>query len=142
MIITDKLKAPNYIEKRIDIKRVTIISAAAAIKSLINDKTKILGPNTQVIVLTTSSMIYGQILIGDEDNTPAAAINKSIFDCRNKILENEQDKEDIVVNNSSIITIKNACIKPLVGGNPAKFELLNIFTDQILGFSFGELNQE
>lgn len=134
----------NGIDNRLDVKGITLTTAAAAINTLKADKDFTLGSNTQILILTTSSVIYGDILLNLNDNEkdPVLWINKAIGTARNNYLEKNQTDSDVVINNSSYLQIKNATVRPLSGGSGYNFKILNVFTDQILGFSFGELNDD
>lgn len=132
----------NGIDNRLDIKALTLTCAANAINALKTAKDISLNPNTKLIIFTTSSMIYGTILLDDNDSDPALAINRAIVDSRNQFLKEVQSDNDVFVNNSCSLQIKDATIRPLAGGNDAHIHILNVFSDQILGFSFGELTNK
>jgi hypothetical protein len=132
----------NGIDNRRDIKASTLICAAVGIDSLKTSKEVSVKPDTKLIILTTSSIIYGTVLLDNNNDNPALVINHAINEARNNFLKEEQSDNDVIVNNSAYLRIKDATIRPLAGGRDFHFQILNIFSDQILGFSFGEINNE
>lgn len=136
-------KVPDFIKNRIDIKTDTINTLALFLEELNkrNEKSS-LNPKIQVFLLTNFGTVKGDIVIGSssEDNTQNSALilNNTFIDIRNNLWANDSREKNNIVNNTSYITVLNAKIVPFANPNIIfNFKILNLFADQITGFTFG-----
>jgi hypothetical protein len=137
-------KIPPFLKDCIDVKAMTIIGLSTAIKSMIKSKTEpILSTNTKVLIITNFGSIEGNIvsyLDNEEDSNLAKIISDGLFNVKNRMMSAIQDDigQPIVTNNTGIVTILDATVTP--HGNPlvvSQYKILHIFSDQIVGFTFG-----
>lgn len=133
-------KVPEYIEKRIDIKYATIITAGLTIKSLKENGS--LSSSHELIILTSIGMVTGDIVSSNPESSDETSTNQAFFILRNNLLDEKTDSlaNPIVVNNSSVIMLKNAKIKAYDGSFTSSLDMLNLYSDQIIGFSYGVFN--
>lgn len=137
-------KVPTYIKNRVDLKASTIHSFSAAIEFLKTPHDNIsLGPDTRLILMTNFGMVEGTLqstMQSDDEKTTGTVISDALIKTRNTFLAEDEETldTDTISNNFSLITISNAKVTPY--SNPAAvsiYEVLNLFTDQIVGFTFG-----
>jgi hypothetical protein len=147
----DKEKAPSYIKNRIDVKAQTIQVFVETIKKVTEEEKPLLGRNTQVLILTTLGQVHGKILTftdnSDTTNDVSQILNERFLQLKNfglAILEEKHNGEEIsIVNNSGLVVVIDATLKPYA--NPQStynYKVLNLFADQIVGFSFGEIQED
>lgn len=146
----DEIKIPTYFENRVDVKAETIRLFASAIKQFASQEKPFLSPNTQVILLTTIGQVSGNILTYmDQDQTEDAPVdavqtlNEELLKLKTgglAVFEESLNCSAVnVVNNNGIVVIVDAVLKPYNAPNCSHaFKVLNLFADQIVGFSFGE----
>lgn len=137
-----KYTVPEALDNLVDLKALTISSFQAAIDGLKKSSEITLGEDTKLILLTQAALIECEILNNDEGE-PIYLINKTVLESRKNILSSEKYVNKNFLNQSATLSLKNVTITPF--SNPqAKINLpvLNLFTDQILGISFGSYSQE
>ena len=135
----EEKKIPDFIKNRLDVKCQSVYAFDAAVEMLKLPKDHILlSPETKVIIVTNFGTVVGE-MVGPQEKgeTISQMVINSFISSRNNIwADNESDKN--VINNSSIVIVKNAKVTPFA--NPicsTNFEILCLFSDQIVGFSFG-----
>lgn len=146
----EEIKVPNFSQNRIDVKELTIEAFSEAVKTCIKGDTPLLGPNTKVTLLTTIGHVSGKILTFMEDpktnekKDVAQTVNNFLLKLKTETLatiEEETGSENsAIVNNSGIVVVLDAELKPY--SNPKcnhTFKVLNLFADQIVGFTFGDM---
>ena len=95
--------------------------------------------NYKLMIVTSSAIISGTL---SAQTTDMSKLNQKMIDARNETLSANETTEDIIVNNVSMITLNDVTISPFA--NPkaiTSMSIINIFSDQILGYSFGTLPQ-
>lgn len=141
----EETKRPEFIKNRIDLKATTVTAFAYALDSMKEEHS--IGQNTKLLLLTNMGTIEGDIYFPNDKNKDniEVILSDSFINIRNNILlddEVEIEKPNIV-NDTSIITIVNAKITPFSNSNNIlNFATLNLFADQILGFSFTEMEHK
>ncbi len=145
---------PKLIKDRIDLKALTYDYCNSCVEILKNGKISevSISQSTQVSIVTNFGLVTGDMIKPFEDNEKeldvstklTSVIYEKTVELRNehiqKLIDNNPDVA--LINDSSILLLSNVTITPF--GNPSnKFNLQNfcIFTSEILGFTFGELNQ-
>jgi hypothetical protein len=144
----DETCVPTFLEKRIDVKAMTLLSFQSAIEAKTESGESALGnPKPDLFIITNFGIITGEIQNLDDVESQedvGAQIDNVIFKNRNNILaalEKDYGSDARVVNNSSIIVIKNATIIPFtLSQSRHNFNRLLLFTDQIVGISYGTLS--
>lgn len=143
--VEETKQIPQFINNRIDIKAITIDSMNKAIENIKSGKITglSLSPQSSLSIITNFGIIQGELIeLNYEDGEPLdnRAIWSMVLDARDMSLsdlENEIGSESVdLVNNSSVISIKNAKIIPFA--NPtAIFNVaeLFIFSDQVVGMT-------
>lgn len=133
------VEMPKSLENLIDLKLLTLKTFQMCIDRLKNDESITLSQKTNLIIFTSSASIMGTVVL-DEDKDIRDVLNSILLSTRKSLLKQIEHSNSEVINRSGVIVIKDATIRPF--SNPAatfNVAVLNIFTDQILGFSFGEL---
>ena len=137
-----KYEAPEALKNLVDLKAITINSFQVAIDGFKKSDKITLGKDTKLILLTQASLIECELL-NENEKEPIYLINKMALEARNKLLSTEEYTNKNYLNQSATLRLKNVTITPF--SNPqAKINLpvLNLFTDQILGVSFGSYSQK
>lgn len=146
---SENLKTPEFIRTRLDVKGETlraIITAIEVYKSGVIEGS-VIDPATKVSLVTNLGLITGDIEGLPTNNSEinkdnVTSLTEVLFLLRNQFLsqlEAQIGSEQVqAVNNSQIITVKNATIRTFASP-PTKFEapVLCVFADQIVGFTFG-----
>ena len=141
----EETKRPEFIKNRIDLKATTVTAFAYALNSMKEEES--IGKNTKLLLLTNMGTIEGDIYFPNDENKDniEVILSDSFINIRNNILRDDEveiEKPNIV-NDTSIITIVNAKITPFSNSNNVlNFATLNLFADQILGFSFTEMEHK
>lgn len=138
----EKNKAPDFVKERIDVKAETILSFAHAIGRLKAGAVAgiSLAPDTNILMMTSFGFVEGEIeTFEGEPKTASAAMSKALFGIRNDDFVNMQEHgRNTVTNNSSIITVRDAKITYYASPqNPSRIAELFLFSDQIIGFTYG-----
>ena len=134
----EETKRPEFIKNRIDLKATTVTAFAYALNSMKEEES--IGKNTKLLLLTNMGTIEGDIYFPNDENKDniEVILSDSFINIRNNILRDDEveiEKPNIV-NDTSIITIVNAKITPFSNSNQVlNIPTLNLFADQILGFS-------
>ena len=134
------------LSEKVDIKRSRIISFAAMIKSASKDG-KLLAKDTSVSLLTPLGTVTGKLFIPnigtDKETLPIEMkINLHCLDSLNPFicsLEKSIKEEGLnprPVNDTSMIIIEDAVLISS-SGKRQTFKILNLFVDQIIGFTAG-----
>lgn len=134
---------PEFIKKRIDIKVETLLAADNVLEKFIKEKT--VAENAKLMVITDFGVVEGTLKLEVESHDVAQRISLELAKARNNHLaEMEREVIDpIVTNNHFFVTILNARVMSFANPNyPVNFATLNLFADKIVGFTFGELEQE
>ena len=94
----------------------------------------------RIILFTSSASIIGTVVTGNERDSYCVA-NSTMLEKRDKLVKKLDEENIAFVNNAATIQLKNVTIRSFSNPN-ASFNLpvMNIFSDQILGFSFGEIS--
>lgn len=140
---------PKLMENSIDLKALTFTSFSEIVNFMKSSKDPVIGPNTSIVLLTNFGIVQGTQMEfnATEDDSVNAVMNVIIsntFDLRNKHiskLENQNEQLKII-NDCRSIVLKDVTITTYV--NPdSKINLgqLILFSDQIVGMSFGEMKQ-
>lgn len=134
---------PEFIKNRIDVKLETIIAANSVLNELTTEK--IIAENAKLMIVTDFGVVEGILKQDFDDNDVAQQISMASAKIRNNNLF-KLEKEvarTIITNNNYFVTIIDAKVIPF--SNPSKiltFAVLNLFTDKIVGFTFGEWQGE
>lgn len=149
-------KVPNFIKNRIDLRHQTLSlfnSAVETLKSNENDVITI-GADTGVLIMTNFGVVSGNIkeLGTSEESTeetkPGQLVFKMLLEAllktRNQYLSEDEEsigQENLrVINDSSFVVLENVVVTPFANPNvKTKFESLMLFTDQIVGITFGSV---
>jgi hypothetical protein len=132
-------EGPEFIKNRIDVKVETIIAANTLLNEL--TKEKIIDENAKIMIVTNFGIVEGTLKQEVDANDVAQQISLGSAKIRNNHLS-KLEKEvasPIITNNNYFVTILNAKVIPF--SNPSKivtFTVLNLFSDKIVGFTFGE----
>jgi len=134
-----ELNKPNFIKNRVDLKAATVNMFASAINVLKTDNTELVSKETKVFLFTNFGVIEGDIPVTEEENLSSDPIGNAFFQIRNNGLAKiEEESEKLQVsNNVSIVTIRDAIIHPF-NGETSSIGILYLFSDQIVGFTYGE----
>jgi hypothetical protein len=138
----DTYDFPELIQKRIDVKVETI----SAVNSVLNQlmKEKVLHENTKIMIITNFGIVEGTFQEKVDSNDMARRLSIDAAKMRNSHLS-ELEKEiavPVIVNNNYFITISDARLIPFANpGNVISFAVMNLFSDQIAGITFGEYRQ-
>ncbi|WP_034440340.1 hypothetical protein [Clostridium ihumii] len=139
---------PNLIEDRIDLKCLTFDCFCKSIDFLKSGELKNIsvGENTTIVILTNFGIMEGiPLKLSNTKDTPSEIlINElipKIFEIRNdEIIRLKEKNENLsLINDTSSILLKDVTIRPY--SNPeciSHIKYLTLFSDQIVGISFGE----
>jgi hypothetical protein len=124
----------EYITRRIDVKGDTLFSINESLKKIM--KEDMLPDDAKLIITTNFGIIEGDFDDGKSFG-PAKAISMTLYKLRDEFLESKDD-DSIIVNNTAVLQLFNVSLKPFASPKTViKMELLNLFTDQITGFTIG-----
>lgn len=138
----DKENIPKFFQTVINMKRVRLDSYTSFIK-LLNNEEKSTGSENNVILLTSLGKITGKIITSlekDEDLSSSQQINIGALNAITSFTQAlEKDIKDTgfiphIIGNPSVVTIEDAILSDS-SGHKQTFKILNIFADQIIGFS-------
>lgn len=145
----------DLIKDRIDLKSLTFQCFNTAIEVLKSNEFEgiSVSPNTSLVILTDFGIIQGSYIpnLESEDDSNESAgeifvrtITGKVFEIRNKrLVELKSENPELkLINDSSSIVLSDVTITPY--SNPSSkshIGLLTLFTDQIVGFSFGEYSE-
>jgi len=138
----------KLLSEKVDIKRSRIISFANMIKNM-SENGKLLSEDTSVALLTSLGIVNGKIFIPEmitEETKDDLSLELQVnIGCLDAVLpfvaflEKSVAEEGLnprPVNDTSLIVIEDAVlITP--SGTSHNFKILNLFVDQVIGFSFG-----
>lgn len=138
----------DVLSDRIDTKVGAIAGLDVAIKAFQNDNAKEKKPvsldGNNVIIITNFASIACELIYPDADTkelSTAQLIFKTAFDSSEKIYETFSS-DTTIVNNSKTLLLKNAQIVPFAcPQHILNYEVLALFTDQIVGVTFGSFNR-
>lgn len=138
----EEKKCPEFIKNRIDLKATTVTAFAYGIDAMKEENS--IGQNTRLVLLTNIGTVEGDIYFPNDKNKDnvGVVLSDSFLNIRNNILcdDEAEIEKPTIVNDTSIITIVNATITPFANpNNILNIATLNLFADQILGFSVGEI---
>ena len=136
---------PNFLKKRIDVKAATLTTFYDALKATNPENGEaFLDPKTTILIITNFGLVNGEIenLQDTQDQEDIVTkVDQAIFKGRDHILaavEKRVGCDASIVNNSSIIALKNATITPFAAPQARHtFSRFFLFTDQIVGISYG-----
>ena len=131
--------SPAFIKNRIDVKVETIIAANTVLNEL--TKEAIINKNAKLMIVTNFGVVEGTLKQEVDANDLAQQICLSFAKVRNNNLAKAEKEvaSSTITNNSYFVTILDAKVIPF--SNPSKivtFAVLNLFSDKIVGFTFGE----
>ena len=130
---------PDFIKNRIDVKVETIIAANTVLNAL--TKEKIIHENAKIMIVTNFGVVEGTLKQEVDANDVAQHISLGSAKIRNNNLSKLEKEVDnpIITNNNFFVTILDAKVIPFSNpGNRLTFAVLNLFSDKIAGFTFGE----
>jgi hypothetical protein len=134
---------PDFINRRIDVKVETVLAANTVLNDAIQNK--MIQENAKVMIVTNFGVVEGTFKPEVDTNDLAQRISMDSAKMRNNYLA-KLEKEiagPIIINNHYFITVLDAKLIPFSDpGNRVTFAVLNLFSDQIAGFTFGEYRQE
>jgi hypothetical protein len=137
-----KLKTPNFIQERIDLKNESIL---ATVRVLGNQG---LEDGREVTILSTIGLVKGTVQSEfglEEEGNEVIKQNDAIMKERNEYLADviEDDESPLVINNYALLTLTDVEIIPFnpCSGSSFKMDVLNLFSDQIVGYTYGKLDQ-
>lgn len=134
---------PEFIKKRIDVKVETIIAANTVLNEL--TKEKMIHENAKIMIVTNFGVVEGTLKHEVDTNDMAQRISMDSAKIRNNHLS-KLEKEvasPIITNNNYFVTILDAKVIPFSNSrNKLTFAALNLFSDKIVGFTFGEYQEE
>ena len=139
-------KIPSCTKNRVDDKANTIWSFNSLCRTISQGKIKEISGNIEINLITQIGIVTGNIddvYAKDENNKVdnVTILSKLGFLCRNNnLIELENLKDNInLINETSIITIKNATLKPWSSNTTSSFDVLYLFASDITGFSIGSV---
>ena len=124
--------------KSVDIHAITFDAFQYALKAMQGKTDSVLKDNC-VIVLTNFGQIFCKL---DEKESIGEIIAKAVLQARNSALENIEP-ETPTINECKTLILKNVVIIPFA--NPQvkiNYNVITLFTDQIVGLSIGSLPSE
>lgn len=134
---------PKLLQNRIDNKGLT----AGIVYDLVDIfNKKQTSANTKVFFYTAFGIVTGNWVISDETEDETvnlqAKLHKTIIKQKHdQIRKEEAENEHLrLINDSGTIPLVNATIRPYAGGEHHLSDFL-LFTDQIIGLSYGEEKQ-
>lgn len=144
----------NTLNNRVDLKSLTFQCFNSVIDVLKTNESNILVGNSNVslVILTHLGMIQGDFIsnfdISDDsqDNNEiklVKTLSGKVFEMRDKeLLEFQSENSNFkLINDSGTIALSDVTITPYNSINNAiHLGFLSLFTDQIIGFSFGEFS--
>lgn len=133
---------PEFIKKRIDVKADTIIAANSFFNELLEEK--IIHENTKMMIVTNFGVVEGTIKQEVDANDLAQQISNIFTKLRNNKLAKLENEVFLptITNTNCFVTIFNAKVIPFSNPrNLVTFTALNLFSDQIVGFTLGEYQQ-
>lgn len=134
-------KISDSVQNRMDLKACTIGSLTQSIEMLIHsDKVK-LDSNTTVTLITNFGNVEGTFdysTVDDDNASVSSSIINAAVKVRNTFISQNETADTIWVNNCGMITLLDATITPFATPNIKQhYANLSLFTDQIVGFTFG-----
>lgn len=136
---SDKMTEQKKDKIRVDIKSVKI----SAIGNLLNNPDAGL-QNNRLMLLTDASLIYGtfvnqnDLLLSDADIELVP--HKLSLEASKKMFYSSQQNGNPTINDSVTIILKDVTIMPFSSPNvKINLSALSLFTDQIVGFTYGSL---
>lgn len=148
---------PSFITNSIDFKKILVFGIFNLIQRIKDGKVEdvSMGKNTSVSVMTNFGLVSGRVMLFDNES------EKEIIDTRDfgslfyletvksvdKVMANLEDKigpETIkVINQTGRLMLADVTITPFANPqNKYKLARLLLFTDQIVGITFGEESYE
>lgn len=130
---------PELSKKHIDVKLDTITAENTILKKLTKEKAD--NEKAKIMLVTNFGIVEGTIKPEVGENDVAKRISIGTAEIRGIHLA-KLEKEvasSIIANNNCYVTILNARVTPFL--DPTKilnFAVLNLFSDKIVGFAFGE----
>ena len=148
---SEQVKLPKFLSDRCDVKAESILTFHTAYSSIAQGKIEGASTDAQVMLVTPQGIVSGTICVHQNSITeedfqqdPSLVIENIAFTARNENLKELQDEaEDTlnVVNNSAIITVRDAILTPwATPNNTFKFKVLYLFASDISGFTIGTPN--
>lgn len=146
-------KIPSFITNHVDYKAQTIWSFNLLYKKAASGELDGISTTSKVSLITPQGMVIGNIddvYISQEEysslakNDPERFMAKVAISARNNnLVELEKSNENLsVINDSCIITIRNAKLIPWSGTNKFNFAVLYLFSSDISGFSIGDMQDD
>jgi hypothetical protein len=127
--------APDYIKNSVDLKESNIIAFAATINAAKDNSESTNFKKNRLILITNFGHITCDIVI--DDDTYAATFFAQATKTRNLYLT-EQPNIPLVTNNSTLLLVENADVVSFSNlSAKTHFDSLALFTDQIVGYTFG-----
>lgn len=128
-----------------DLKGITLFSLHALIESQ-NEQDDAEKKN-KLIIVTSFGFIEADRLLPNKfekeavtsDNIATSTL-QMLVSSRNKQLEEKGNEE--VFNNQTSFILENVRIIPFSGGNPTNLPTMILFSDQVVGLTFGDIDLE
>jgi hypothetical protein len=146
-------KLPKAIENRSDLKLLTLDALYSIIDNVKSGQIVNISipTNTNVFVITNFGVVegsmvrfsnnYNQEFANDTTNEYSKMLINQAFRFRNEKISNLETVNEAfkLINDSSAIILENAVVIPHASpNNKSNYKILVLFTDQIVGLSFGE----
>ena len=133
-------KVPMRSNTAVDVKAFTLQAYQAAF-----NETAQAEKDPRIVLFTSSASILGTVVTTKERDS-YVQINSTMLEKRDKLIQNLDEEKIPFINNASTIQLKNVTIRSFSNPETAlNLPVMNIFADQIVGFTFGEIspsNQE
>ncbi|WP_432199270.1 hypothetical protein [Anoxybacillus gonensis] len=136
---------PTLLKERIDLKALTAKTFANVIENIRNGKIEEISmdPNTGIWFFTHFGIVSGSLYIPSEENDafdPTYFLHKLIFKTRDSLLSSYIEKGVArLTNDSSFVLLKDVTVKTYASpGTPYKLGYFLLYSDAILGISFGD----
>ncbi len=127
-------KVPMRSNTAVDAKAFTLQAYQAAF-----NETKEAQEDSRIVLFTSSASIIGTVVTSKE-REGYVQLNSAMLEKRDKLMQKLGEEKIPFINNASTIQLKNVTIRSF--SNPEaslKLPVMNIFADQIVGFTFGEV---
>ena len=137
---SDKMADQKKEKIRVDIKSVKI----SAIGNLLNNPDAAL-QNNKLMLLTDASLIYGTFVNQNDllssDSDIELVPHKLSLEASKQMFYSSQRNGNPTINDSVTIILKDVTIMPFSSPNvKINLSALSLFTDQIVGFTYGSLS--
>lgn len=148
----EEIKEPNFLKSSIDFKKMTVMTFFDAIERMKKGEIEgvTIGSKTALRVITNFGLIEGKAVFLDASGKQSAPVDTLYFallqgaDILMSDLEADITPENLrTINQTGRLLLKDVIITPFSSPqNKFSLERLLIFTDQIVGITFGVEGQQ